>query len=430
MAIIYKKIDDVFVNPENPRHNPVIDDISAINELIELDSESMFELVKSINDYGFFEQKAISLITKNNKLVAIDGNRRIASIKCALDPDIIINKKFKKNILQMSLNHIYKDMKIPCIYYDDVKEAIPYVFAEHADGNQTKKWKIIHQYRFMMTYGLENEVPEIFKLYLENFSFEELSSIDYFSTIERVMTNERTNQISKLFDKKIIKLILIKLIKDSNKKGSQTSRSLNTSEQQSKYFEELCREFSNNPSTDEFINKEIQIEKKIGSLRNKSCNTLAFSKLKYTKLDTNHEMTPAIIDISKEVRNLCKKHFDTFPIATTILIRTLFEISLKYWMNKTLPGVYNTIINAKSGKDPELSKLINEIKNQIMSKNSVFNIQLDQDFLSYFDDKDLGLKERMDKLVHAPWRLGTNSELYKIYEDNLVYKVVDFILNN
>lgn len=34
MKIINESIDNIFVNPENPRHNPTLDDITALNELI------------------------------------------------------------------------------------------------------------------------------------------------------------------------------------------------------------------------------------------------------------------------------------------------------------------------------------------------------------------------------------------------------------
>ena len=40
------------------------------------------------------------------------------------------------------------------------------------------------------------------------------------------------------------------------------------------------------------------------------------------------------------------------------------------------------------------------------------------------------MKDRMDILIHRPWDLGTNSQLYKLYEDDFIYTCINFILNN
>ena len=132
MKIINESIDNIFVNPENPRHNPTLDDITALNELIKDGQEDMIELINSINEFGFFPQKVVSLIEKNNKKIElldyqdgeeagiksesfiIDGNRRIAAIKCALNPENIIDKRFRGRVERIKLNKIAAHMEIPC----------------------------------------------------------------------------------------------------------------------------------------------------------------------------------------------------------------------------------------------------------------------------------------------------------------------------
>lgn len=91
-----------------------IDDITALNELIKDGQEDMIELINSINEFGFFPQKVVSLIEKNNKKIAIDGNRRIAAIKCALNPENIIDKRFRGRVERIKLNKIAAHMEIPC----------------------------------------------------------------------------------------------------------------------------------------------------------------------------------------------------------------------------------------------------------------------------------------------------------------------------
>lgn len=469
MKIINESIDNIFVNPENPRHNPTLDDITALNELIKDGQEDMIELINSINEFGFFPQKVVSLIEKNNKKIAIDGNRRIAAIKCALNPENIIDKRFRGRVERIKLNKIAAHMEIPCVLYDNIQEVLPFILAEHTEGGQTKKWSRIQQCYFMLKYGSREDVPEIFLLYYDNFTREYNSSIENLSTIERIAKKKNIERLKKL-DVEILKNILMQFVVDTNKHGGKTSRTFNKKEEGDAYFEDIISRFVVLPSkliqsttqsqpptqrTQFNLNQPQNLVNPAASNKNtitQADTTIlqkpsytsiangynvrplptshAFKSLKWTGLDTDCPMTKSIIDVAKEVKALAKS-FDNFPIATTIIIRTLLDLSLKYWLSTRHSNRYNYLVNNARGKakDPQLSDIIDEIRKQIQNHNVIFDIHIDGSFVLYFAENDVTMKDKMDVLVHRPWDLGTHANLYKFYEEDFIYTLINYILN-
>lgn len=442
MKIVNLSINDIFVNPENPRHNPTIDDITAINVLINENADDMFELINSINQEGFFPQKIVSLINKNGKLVAIDGNRRIAAIKSVLNPNIINNKKFKRRVEQIVLDKISDDMTIPCVEYNNIMDAFPFILSEHTDGGQARKWSRIQQCYFILTYGTRADVPEIFLLYSDNFPREYNTTIDNFSTIERVIGQKELKRLKEL-DKGVLINVLIQFVQDTNidpvtKKSLYTSRNLNTTAQQEEYFNIVIDKYSSTVSTKPNTGNtknSLPVQNNVIPF-SKNHNTVAkpvshaFKLLKWTGLDVNCPMTKSIISVAKEVKALAKS-YDNYPIATTIIIRTLLELSLKYWLFTRHLNRYNYLVNNARGKakDPQLSDIIDEIRKQIQNHNCIFDLHIDESFVLYFTESDITMKERMDILVHRPWDLGTNANLYKFYEEDFIYTLINYILN-
>lgn len=444
MDIKFIPINNIYVNPENPRHNPTLDEITAINVLINENTDDMYELINSINQEGFFPQKIISLIKKNEKLVAIDGNRRIAAIKSVLNPNIIGDKKFKHRVEQIVTNKITDDMIIPCVEYDSIIDAFPFILSEHTDGGQARKWSRIQQCYFLLTYGSRADVPEIFLLYADNFPREFNSTIENFSTIERVIGREEIKKLNEL-DKGVLINVLVQFVQDTNidpftKRSLYTSRNLNTASQQEEYFRSVIAKHSlqklplTQSQTGNNGKKNLSTDNnQVPNLSNHNVVAKpishAFKTLKWTGLDSNCPMTKSIIDVAREVKALAKS-YDDYPIATTIIIRTLLELSLKYWLYTRHPKKYNILVNtAKGAKDPQLSEIIKKIKEQILNHNSIFDLHIDDSFISYFSESDKTMKERMDILVHRPWDLGTNANLYKIYEEDFIYTLINYILN-
>ena len=98
------KVEDIMINPENPRHNEVQLTIPEMGEELIMkqlirDKETankMFDLIKSIYEAGFIPSLAVILEYKENinKYIPWDGNRRITALKILRNPNVMHNLKY------------------------------------------------------------------------------------------------------------------------------------------------------------------------------------------------------------------------------------------------------------------------------------------------------------------------------------------------
>ena len=109
------RVEDIMINPENPRHNEVQLTIPEMGEELIMrqlirDRETankMFDLVKctpdigrserkSIYESGFIPSLAVILEYKENinKYIPWDGNRRITALKILRNPNVMHNLKY------------------------------------------------------------------------------------------------------------------------------------------------------------------------------------------------------------------------------------------------------------------------------------------------------------------------------------------------
>lgn len=191
--IVYKNISDLIVDSENPRILKVKNQFKAMNYLISINEDSMFKLINNINDNGYFDQNVVSIVNENKKLIVLDGNRRITAIKCLLNNDLIENYQFKNRVKKIKINKINYEMKIPCKEYKTRKEADTYIKTQHTEGGSTLKWSSIAQCYFLKenTDIPYEKLPAAFRIYDINFSKEENSKIEAFSTIKSVLRKWR-----------------------------------------------------------------------------------------------------------------------------------------------------------------------------------------------------------------------------------------------
>jgi len=96
------------------------------------------EIVLSIKASGFFEHEPLIAIKENGKLVVIEGNRRLAAIKCILDPDLADYIGTNKNVLYVS-EEVKESLKtVPVIFVNERKEAWKFIGFKHING--PAKW--------------------------------------------------------------------------------------------------------------------------------------------------------------------------------------------------------------------------------------------------------------------------------------------------
>ena len=97
------KIENIMINPENPRHNEVQLVMLEMGEFImkqlirdKETANKMFDLINSIYESGFIPSLAVILEYKEdiNKYVPWDGNRRITALKILKNPSVMQELKY------------------------------------------------------------------------------------------------------------------------------------------------------------------------------------------------------------------------------------------------------------------------------------------------------------------------------------------------
>ena len=146
------------------RHNPRLIEFSIDQNTTEkkvlniLWSEmAVDEIVLSILANGFFDNEALLAVREDNKIVVIEGNRRLAAVKSILTPDDIENKGMSKYVskitpeLRKSLN------SIPVIILNDRKESWGYIGFKHVNG--PAKWGSYAKAQYIATVHNDYNIP-------------------------------------------------------------------------------------------------------------------------------------------------------------------------------------------------------------------------------------------------------------------------------
>lgn len=97
------------------------------------------EIVLSIKASGFFTHEPLIAIKSDGKNIVIEGNRRLAAVKCILNPKLADSiTGINKNTLQVS-KEIKKELEVlPVIFVEDRKDAWKFIGFKHING--PAKW--------------------------------------------------------------------------------------------------------------------------------------------------------------------------------------------------------------------------------------------------------------------------------------------------
>jgi transcriptional regulator with XRE-family HTH domain len=141
-----KKID--YISPDELSFdwsNPRISEFNVTpkvkdDEIIKIlwDVMGVEEIVLSIKASGFFDNEPLIAVKENNKNVVIEGNRRLAAVKCILHPEYADSIGFNKNILTVSSEVKATLNLIPVIFVAERKEAWKFIGFKHING--PAKW--------------------------------------------------------------------------------------------------------------------------------------------------------------------------------------------------------------------------------------------------------------------------------------------------
>lgn len=96
------------------------------------------EIVLSIKASGFFEHEPLIGVKENGKNIIIEGNRRLAAVKCIIDPNIADFIGINKNILTVDKELKDRLSQIPVIFVEKREDAWKFIGFKHING--PAKW--------------------------------------------------------------------------------------------------------------------------------------------------------------------------------------------------------------------------------------------------------------------------------------------------
>lgn len=182
------------------------------------------------------------------------------------------------------------------------------------------------------------------------YEYNQLTNIKNFTTIIRVLTEERINRIPK-------KLIPVFLDRLAFEVQNENSRTLNKKEEIEAFFTSILYsvhlpKFEKGsmvvssplekdnlaPKNDTFdIEPIIPVHTKI---RRSKRPKILFTDLSPIEINKESLFSNTLIYLLKELKFVAKNYKDVSR-TTIILIRTIFEVSLKYWLDQNFPNLYS-----------------------------------------------------------------------------------------
>jgi predicted transcriptional regulator len=96
------------------------------------------EIVLSIKASGFFTHEPLIAIKEGGKNIVLEGNRRLAAVKCILEPQIADFVGINKNTLTATKEVIDSIQQLPVIFVNDRKDAWKFIGFKHING--PAKW--------------------------------------------------------------------------------------------------------------------------------------------------------------------------------------------------------------------------------------------------------------------------------------------------
>lgn len=115
------------------------------------------EIVLSIRASGFFEHEPLIAVKENDKKVVIEGNRRLAAVKCILDPEIADYIGINKNTLLIPDDYKETLKALPVIFVDERQAAWKFIGFKHING--PAKWGSYAKAQYISQIKNEYNIP-------------------------------------------------------------------------------------------------------------------------------------------------------------------------------------------------------------------------------------------------------------------------------
>lgn len=147
LSVVNLKLDD---------QNPRLPGLSSSQrptqpKIIEylIEHEDVFELAKTIATQGYLPNEEPIVCKENNKLVVLEGNRRITACKLLINPNLITSKSKRKTLTEILLGFDLSVItKLEVRIAPDRDSADVLIVNRHTDGAAIERWDKTKQDRF------------------------------------------------------------------------------------------------------------------------------------------------------------------------------------------------------------------------------------------------------------------------------------------
>lgn len=476
------KIDDIMINPENPRHNEVQLTISEMGEELVMkqlirDRETankMFDLIKSIYESGFIPSLAVILEFRENtnKYIPWDGNRRITALKILKNPSIMQNMKY---FTHSQINTVFEFSKkveddffeVSAYIVKDFKEAAPMIKAIHTTASGALQWDRIMIKRFEQKMGLKNIItqaqdllPNVFVDLPNNFPTSILDKILESKEGKRFLNIDNLDNVLTFTatiddtEKKLKKIV------DDIKDGKINSKTVQSNKKIKEYLtndtatdnmKEELTETNKTENNSDKINKIEEEKPKINLDKNKVNNeqqitmtqlgfssilspeintikkedTIVFSNINIDNLDYNNERANGINSLAYEIQCSSRRNgYKYYPISYCFLLRALLEQSSIYFLIEK--SKWNKLIEGKR-RDLNLSEILKYITNDA---DNLFmdDINIRRIWDIVFNNQTN--KDYLDLVIHHPYKIYPNLEYIRTLSDIGLFAIIQYFINS
>lgn len=371
-------VTTLLLDPHNPRIPDSGKNLSQREILTDLIiNDKVHDLAKSIVENGYYPVEALIIVEENRKKYVVEGNRRLAALKLLLSPDTAPDQAWERRFRALSNRidpHIIQKVKV--IRAPSRDSTAPVIMSKHT-RSQIESWSPIMQakfYRNLIDRGLTvADISEQYNIQVSEITDALQRHMMYaiacvlpmpddiakkvqnprefpVTTLERLYKNPKVNsflgikfdehkQLSGVIDVNEFRKGYTKIVTDIAIGKEVHSRTLNTTAAVEKYL-------------DSFGNQKPNLLKK-GKFSADTLLAAAASKPKASVMQSPGQKRPKLRPIQRaiipstfscDVNNqrindvfteLKKLPIAIYPNAVALMFRSLLEMSLGYYLEKT-----------------------------------------------------------------------------------------------
>lgn len=448
--IIKLSINEISVNPENPRHDIVfdLDESFIMQQLVRTkkDTAAMYKLICDIYEAGWFPQSIVTVTYDKNKkkYVAWDGNRRLTALKILQNPRLL---EYFEHFTYTQIIDIHEKHKkindkafyeVSCYVATSLEECADYIRTIHTTDTGALPWSDVAIKRFENQFGAKNTFTQLkeyctkpFENITEDFSIEKFEKLvnskvgkEYLQidTIDHVLTHSPFTNIKELEDKlsQIVQDIETGKLKNTNlKNATEMKKYLYGKNQKSttNHYESI-KTIENQQK-----HEQLSIIEPSGYKKIKKDNKSLFARINTNQLKQDNPRTLGIQTVCYQLQRMCfNQHDKIYHIGFAAYLRILLEqTSIYFLINQNR---WEILKQRNNGKDLRLEQIIKEIEK---NKENYF----DKNTLRCWEVLNSTItKQYFDMIIHHAELIRANYDMINNLVDSGLFAIIQFFINS